>query len=69
MSDTNEILPSDIVWGLRDIGAAAGCFKDDGTVNEKVTGDRVKAGIIPAWRRGRRWQSAISVIRQKLTSN
>ena len=59
---------SNFVWGLHDIGEAAGVFKKDGSVNTKVTRDRVIAGIIPAWKRKGRWQSAHSVIHQALTT-
>jgi hypothetical protein len=60
---------SDFLWGLFAIGKEAGVYKKDGTVNTKVTRDRLKAGIIPGWKRGDRWQSARSVIHQKLTSD
>jgi hypothetical protein len=66
VSDQKE--SSDIVWGLHDIGEAAGVFKADGSVNVRVTLDRVQRKIIPAWKRGDRWQSARSVIRKHLTS-
>jgi hypothetical protein len=64
---TNES-PTDFIWGLVPIGEEAGCIRKDGTVNIRVTQDRVKRGIIPAWKRDGIWQSARSVIRQKLTS-
>jgi hypothetical protein len=63
-----EEFSSDFVWGLHDIGAAAGVYKKDGSVNTKVTRDRVIAGIIPAWKRNGVWQSAHSVINQALTT-
>jgi hypothetical protein len=63
-----EEFPSNFVWGLHDIGAAAGVYKEDGSVNTKVTRDRVIAGIIPAWKRNGVWQSAHSVINQALTA-
>jgi hypothetical protein len=61
----SEELSSDFIWGLRAIGAV---YKEDGTVNVKVTRDRVIKQIIPAWKRDGVWQSARSVIRQALTS-
>jgi hypothetical protein len=59
---------SDIVWGLIAIGKEAGVFHQDGSVNVRVTRDRVIRKIIPAWKRDGCWQSARSVIRQKLTT-
>jgi hypothetical protein len=58
----------DIIWELEEIGREAGVLKPDGTVNKRVTQDRLKKGLIPGWKRGRRWQSARSIIRQVLTS-
>jgi hypothetical protein len=57
---------SDILWGAAAIGEAAGILNKDGSVNVKVTFDRLNAGIIPGFKRGRIWQSARSLIEQKL---
>ncbi|MGO8923897.1 MAG: hypothetical protein ACLQF4_13285 [Xanthobacteraceae bacterium] len=64
----SEDFSSDILWGVARIGEAAGVYHKDGTVNTKVTSDRLKSGIIPGFKRGRLWQSARSLIQQKLTS-
>jgi hypothetical protein len=66
MSDQEQ---ADIIWELEPIGREAGVLNPDGTVNKRVTQDRLRRGIIPGWKRGRRWQSARSVIRKVLTSS
>lgn len=66
MADLNE--SPDILWGLEAIGREAGCVKEDGSTNVRVTLFRIARGFIPAWKRGDRWQSSRSVIRKQLTS-
>ncbi len=67
MSSSSNYDSSDILWGVRAIGREANVVNAHGEVNERVTEYRLNAGLIPGWKRGRRWQSARSIIRKHLT--
>jgi hypothetical protein len=65
----SDVIPDtpDILWGIEAIGRAAGCVDADGRVEVRKVKWRLRQGIIPGKKSGRKWTSSRSLIRQHLT--
>jgi hypothetical protein len=54
------------VWGAREIGKEAGCFKDDGTVDIREIYNLLEKGRVDADKCGKLWISTRNRIRRSL---
>jgi hypothetical protein len=53
-----------VLWGAEAIGAEAGLFKVDGTVDCRKTFYLLEKGLLPGKRIGRQWTSTVRHIRE-----